>query len=514
MLTTKNWAVIARVFFPALMAMLAGCTPAGNRALTKGERLVEAGRYAEAIEEIGAAVAVETNLLSTNASAWNLLGLAYHHTGQAAKAERAYQRALKLNHDLVDAHYNLGCLCLEQGRLEPAKAELISYTSLRGKTVEGCLKLGTVLFRLRDLGAAEQSFGDVLQISAHQPEALNGLGLILLERNRPREAAQHFEDALKQQPDYSPAMLNLAVVCQQHLNNRPLALQKYREYLALPLRPANAETVRAVVARLEQELDVPARATAASAPASSGTPEAKPAPGAASPAKAGAAAEPASKPAQPVPTSSTVEAPVKTNAEKRGFFSHLNPFNWFGSEDAAGSKPSPAAEGRYAYRRPAQPAVGDEAAARRAFGQGLQASQANRQADAIQSYRRAIQLNPAYFEAYYNLGVAAAAGGSLQQALAAYETALVIRPDSTDARYNFAFALKQAKYPLDAASELEKLMASSPVESRTCLALGNLYAQDLRQPGRARELYLKALEIDPHNPKAAAIRQWLNDNPR
>jgi Tfp pilus assembly protein PilF len=74
--------------------------------------------------------------------------------------------------------------------------------------------------------------------------------------------------------------------------------------------------------------------------------------------------------------------------------------------------------------------------------------------------------------------------------------------------------LRQSSYWLDAANELEKVLASYPHESRAHLALGNLYAQQLGQPDKARNHYLRVLEIDPRNPQAGLIRYWLADNPK
>jgi len=83
-----------------------------------------------------------------------------------------------------------------------------------------------------------------------------------------------------------------------------------------------------------------------------------------------------------------------------------------------------------------------------------------------------------------------------------------------DARYNFALALEKAGYLGDAASELEKLLAAYPHETRAHLALANLYAQQLHQSGRARAHYAKVLEEDPHHPQADLIRYWMTDNPK
>ena len=133
----------------------------------------------------------------------------------------------------------------------------------------------------------------------------------------------------------------------------------------------------------------------------------------------------------------------------------------------------------------------------------------HRLADAVQSYAQAAQLDPAFFDAYYNLGWAAAESGKLPVSLAAYENALSIRPESGDGRYNFALVLQRANYMVDAANELERLAGAEPGQVRAHLALGNLYAQQLHEPTKAREHFTKVLEIDPHNPQAAAIRSWL-----
>ena len=92
--------------------------------------------------------------------------------------------------------------------------------------------------RAREPSAAEKSFNEALRLSPQNPEALNGLGLARLQRGRAAEAAQCFDSALKQQPDYRPALLNLAIVSHQYLKDRQLALEKYREYLALKPTPA------------------------------------------------------------------------------------------------------------------------------------------------------------------------------------------------------------------------------------------------------------------------------------
>ena len=188
--------------------------------------------------------------------------MAYQQAGEMAEAERAYQKALALNHGLDEVRFNLGCLWLAQNKLEAAKAEFTACTMRQPNEVEGFLKLGAVQLRAHEPSAADKTFNDALRLSPQNPEALNGLGLARLQRGRAAEAAQFFDSALKQQPDYRPALLNLAIVSQQYLNNHPLALEKYRAYLALKPPPPNADVLAATVRQLEQELNPPGRRVA------------------------------------------------------------------------------------------------------------------------------------------------------------------------------------------------------------------------------------------------------------
>jgi tetratricopeptide (TPR) repeat protein len=547
---TKISVIPSWFFALAVLAclILTGCKPPGPRALLDGEKLISRGQYDKAVERLKTA----TSLMESNAEAWNYLGLAYHQAGQPNEAVDAYKKALSLDQNLVEVHYNLGCLWLEQKKPDLAKAELTTYTLHRDRSPEGYLKLGEAQLALHDLAGAEKSFNQVRQLDAQNPEALNELGIVQMQRNRPTEAAQFFNAALRAKTDYAVAMLNLAIVS-QNLGNRQYALQRYREYLALKPKPDNTEAVEAVARALEQDVNptpAPIRLQAATNSAPQPTPArtANPAP-----ARPNRAESPAPAPTRPTAASSTppVEVtqvtpepvikgvpgntaePVVTSnsaqatAEHRGFFSRVNPANLFRGSDqkavtnasrttevAPTPEPRPVVYPRYTYRSPKKPASGDRAAAEKAFVEGARAQEAKQLSEAAAAYRRATQADPAYFDAYYNLGVVSVQTGNLPQALAAYDTALTIQPDSRDARFNFALALRQANYPVDAANELEKVVAKSPNDVNAHYVLASTYAVQLRQTAKAREHYQKVLELNPNFPQAAAIHDWLWANPR
>jgi len=609
MLATENsLRKITMIFAVAMLAAMMGCTPAGPSALVSGDELLRAGRPAEAIEKLKRA----TDLLPDEPRAWNLLGLAYHRAGQPQMAAQAYRQALAKDRSntVAVAHYNLGCLLLEQNSAVTAADELRSFTLITNSAA-GFVKLATAQLRLRQLDAAERNFNSALKLDSKNAEALNGVGVIHAQRNQ-RDAAQYFNNALQANPKYGPAMLNAAVLAQQNPATKLAALYRFRDYLALTSQPPQADTVRLLVRQLEIDLApvlAPPNAVATlktnallavlqatnALKATSGSPRTiaatntKPASSSirtnevaatvktnllpSVPAKTnqlvvatnepppvdlpvtivtvGNDQPPKIAPAQPLASTTATSAPpapaevpattaiasdlesstvIIEEEKKPGFFARLNPFRdrpkappitndvprtvvLVPPTNPAAAPPKPVFV-RYVYLSPAAPArAGNRANAERAVSQAMKAQRAGNTNEAILNYQLALSADPTYFDAQYNLALLAFQTGDLRRSFAGWETALALQPDSINARYNFALALKQGNYAHDAVHELQRILEAKPNEHRAHLTLGNLYAQQLNEPHKARAHYMKVVELDPRNAQAPAIRYWLAANP-
>ncbi len=243
--TGPVWIILV---FVALAVALAGCSPAGTHALLKGKKLLDQGDFADAADEFRSA----TEDMSTNAEAWNYLGVADQHSGQLDDAVKAYERALELDRDLMEAHFNLGCLWMQEDKPDKAVTEFTAYTLRKSNEPEGWLKLGLAQLGTHDLLPAEKSFSTALYWSPNNAEAYNGLGLARMERGRPEEAEKFFQAAVQYHPDFGPAILNWATVEHEYLHNDRLALDEYRAYMALNPRPAHWDEANAVVSSLGQ----------------------------------------------------------------------------------------------------------------------------------------------------------------------------------------------------------------------------------------------------------------------
>jgi len=258
-MSAKINSIRGAIIFVALALGLAGCTPAGPGTLLKGKKYLDRGDLTDAVAQFKRA----TTLLPTNAAAWNYYGVALQRAGQPDAAATAYKQALELNRDLVETHFNLGSLWLEQNKPADAKTEFTAYTLHRPNETAGWLKLGFAQLRLGEIVPAERSFSTVLALKPGDVEAYNGIGLAFVQSGKPRDAAQYFAAAVQSRPDFGPALLNLATTTHEYLHDEPAALKNYRAWLALAPRPANWDEVNTLANNLEQSLAATAPAPAA-----------------------------------------------------------------------------------------------------------------------------------------------------------------------------------------------------------------------------------------------------------
>ncbi|MBT5928396.1 MAG: tetratricopeptide repeat protein [Verrucomicrobia bacterium] len=167
----------------------------------------------------------------------------------------------------------------------------------------------------------------------------------------------------------------------------------------------------------------------------------------------------------------------------------------------------------YKYLLPGAPSRGNRNQAFELFDKGNMAFQRNDFREAIDAYEKAVMEDPAYFEAYFNLGLAALKGGDVNKALPAYEYALAIQPNHRDSRYNLSLGLEKLNHYRDAARELEALLKKTSEDTQVLMRLGELYSGPLQRPVRTREIYRELLKVSPGSPESRAALRWLYENP-
>lgn len=85
--------------------------------------------------------------------------------------------------------------------------------------------------KLGDVKAAEENLISALKLDIGHPIANNELGLLYRKAGKFNAARTAYENAIKDNPDYSPAKRNLGVLCDLYLHDFNCALEQFEDYL-------------------------------------------------------------------------------------------------------------------------------------------------------------------------------------------------------------------------------------------------------------------------------------------
>jgi tetratricopeptide (TPR) repeat protein len=116
--------------------------------------------------------------------------------------------------------------------------------------------------------------------------------------------------------------------------------------------------------------------------------------------------------------------------------------------------------------------------------------------EAIDSGRRALQINPDFAEAHNNLGVALQDMGQLNEAISSYQRAIELRPNFVEPHSNLGSALKELERFDDAIESYQRALVLNPTYAKVHSNLG-VVQQYIGQLDYAVASYNKALECDP-----------------
>ncbi len=123
--------------------------------------------------------------------------------GRIAEAAESYQRALAINPDYAEIHFNLGMLAMSQGRHTEAVESLLRAVELKPDFAQARQTLVIELRKLEDLDVAEASYRRALAIEPENDGILYELAMLLLARDKAREALQLLMPALERAPTFA-----------------------------------------------------------------------------------------------------------------------------------------------------------------------------------------------------------------------------------------------------------------------------------------------------------------------
>ncbi|HEX9723351.1 MAG TPA: tetratricopeptide repeat protein [Vicinamibacteria bacterium] len=116
----------------------------------------------------------------------------------------------------------------------------------------------------------------------------------------------------------------------------------------------------------------------------------------------------------------------------------------------------------------------------------------------VQAFRKAVSIRPNNEDAYRHLGIALWKQGQLEEAVTAFRQAIALNPNDGLAHHNLALALRDQGALDEAIEELRQVIALDP---RDAIAQHNLgiTLRDKGRTGEAIEAYRKAIELNPRD---------------
>jgi tetratricopeptide (TPR) repeat protein len=178
-------------------------------------------------------------------------GVELQQKGDLAGARLAYEEALKLAPNRVDALSNLGLVYLNLEKNEKAIEYLGKALSLNPALHAVRMFLGLAYFRAGQTEAAQQELTKVLEAQPGHPQALHLLGLCLLKLDQVQEGITALEAALQANPNNADAAYTLATA---YIGSGEI--EQAEALLAGPLRQKNsaeAHLVRGAILNAKRE---------------------------------------------------------------------------------------------------------------------------------------------------------------------------------------------------------------------------------------------------------------------
>jgi len=124
------------------------------------------------------------------------------------------------------------------------------------------------------------------------------------------------------------------------------------------------------------------------------------------------------------------------------------------------------------------------------------------------AFREALQIDPAYSQAYSGLAAVLQRSGNLKQARAAWEDYVSRFPNNRDAWEPLAEIASQLGDSKQAVEYLRRAVALEPARASLWLALGQLHAESHQLP-EARPCLERAVAIDAANDDAIGLLAWV-----
>ncbi|MBK9770067.1 MAG: tetratricopeptide repeat protein [Candidatus Obscuribacter sp.] len=166
------------------------------------------------------------------------------------QAEDYARRAVQLSPAAAEAHYALGCVLKEQGKVDEASSEFRNAVNFDPQHSYAYSALGQCKLDAGSLAEAQQSFQQAINLNSGNSSAHFGLGATLLKQGSVDDAIKELNISLYQFPNSWPTRMMLGQAYQTQ-GNSVAAINEYQK--STMIKPENAEPyIRMADIRMER----------------------------------------------------------------------------------------------------------------------------------------------------------------------------------------------------------------------------------------------------------------------
>jgi len=188
-------------------------------------------------------------------AAWKLVeGNALAGLGKADEARKAYERAIELDPDAIEARRGLARIDLARGDGSAAQGHVREALARNSNDVQTWLLKGELELSLEDASAAEASFAKVLEFAPDLPAGRIGLARALLAQQKTAAAGEQLR-ALERLNIEDPLLNYLQAVEARQNNDLKAAQDALREVLRKAPGHAPSQLLMGQIHLLRRELD-------------------------------------------------------------------------------------------------------------------------------------------------------------------------------------------------------------------------------------------------------------------
>jgi Tfp pilus assembly protein PilF len=150
----------------------------------------------------------------------NNQGVDLYQKNNYGSARERFEKAVALDPNNADAHYNLGLIYFGDRQLEKAVVQYKKAIAIDPKHANARLNLGIALAQAGSFDQAVTEYQEAIKVKPDFAEAYNNLAVAQENRGKLEEAKKDYRKAVQIKPDYFEATYNLALIHQKEKDYR------------------------------------------------------------------------------------------------------------------------------------------------------------------------------------------------------------------------------------------------------------------------------------------------------